>query len=434
MGRQGVADPAAGTPPRRVRPKRRLALAVLLAAAGLAVAVFPFRATWWGGWLLAIAEAGVVGGLADWFAVTAIFRRPLGLPIPHTALIPANWELMAQRVGSMVGDRVLTREYVAREIDRIDVAGLLARGALQLTPGDIASLTQTVARWLGDQLPAVTGADAVRRLLAVIRTWPLAPALARGLELAREQGLDQRLITATAEAVSAALERPMFRAAVTDVVDDLLVRYWARVGLYPRLLLSFADLFGMLDRQRMVGALHAGLREVARDPGHPLRRQIDEALAALPKRLREDGALAARVEAVKAELLDGEPLAGVVVEVMAALQRALKADLAAPESHMVAWVVERLEEVRRRLVEDETLRADLGQWAKRHAIDLVERYHGRMSAFIENGVRALGPEGAVRLIEEHAGDDLQYIRVNGTVIGGLAGGAIYGVHLLLRLL
>jgi uncharacterized membrane-anchored protein YjiN (DUF445 family) len=329
---------------------------------------------------------------------------------------------------------VLTREYVAREIDRIDVAGLLARGALQLTPGDIASLTQTVARWLGDQLPAVTGADAVRRLLAVIRTWPLAPALARGLELAREQGLDQRLITATAEAVSAALERPMFRAAVTDVVDDLLVRYWARVGLYPRLLLSFADLFGMLDRQRMVGALHAGLREVARDPGHPLRRQIDEALAALPKRLREDGALAARVEAVKAELLDGEPLAGVVVEVMAALQRALKADLAAPESHMVAWVVERLEEVRRRLVEDETLRADLGQWAKRHAIDLVERYHGRMSAFIENGVRALGPEGAVRLIEEHAGDDLQYIRVNGTVIGGLAGGAIYGVHLLLRLL
>jgi uncharacterized membrane-anchored protein YjiN (DUF445 family) len=85
-----------------------MALAVLLAAVLLAIASFPFRASVWGGWILAIAEAGIVGGLADWFAVTAIFRRPLGLPIPHTALIPANRELMAERVGTMVGDRVLS--------------------------------------------------------------------------------------------------------------------------------------------------------------------------------------------------------------------------------------------------------------------------------------------------------------------------------------
>src|SRR5262245_12715707 len=115
-------------PPHSVsRRQRRLALAVRLAAAVTAVLAYPFRATWWGGWILAIAEAGVVGGLADWFAVTAIFRRPLGLPIPHTALIPANWELMAARVGSMVGDRVLTKEYVAQEIARIDIAALIGR-------------------------------------------------------------------------------------------------------------------------------------------------------------------------------------------------------------------------------------------------------------------------------------------------------------------
>ena len=82
-----------------MRPKRRLALAVLLAAAATAIVAFPFRATWWGGFILAIAEAGIVGGLADWFAVTAIFRRPLGLPIPHTGIISANWELLARRVG-----------------------------------------------------------------------------------------------------------------------------------------------------------------------------------------------------------------------------------------------------------------------------------------------------------------------------------------------
>ena len=99
---------AARRPPRQ----RRLALLVLLAAVALAAAAIPFRATWWGGWILAIAEAGIVGGLADWFAVTALFRHPLGLPIPHTAIIPANWELMAERVGVMVGDRVLTKDYV----------------------------------------------------------------------------------------------------------------------------------------------------------------------------------------------------------------------------------------------------------------------------------------------------------------------------------
>src|SRR5215475_8481658 len=98
----------------RTPRQRRLALIVLLVAVALAIAAFPLRASWWGGWILAIAEAGIVGGLADWFAVTAIFRRPLGLPIPHTALIPANWELMARRVGTMVGSRVLTKKYVAQ--------------------------------------------------------------------------------------------------------------------------------------------------------------------------------------------------------------------------------------------------------------------------------------------------------------------------------
>jgi uncharacterized membrane-anchored protein YjiN (DUF445 family) len=226
----------------------------------------------------------------------------------------------------------------------------------------------------------------------------------------------------------------MFRAAVTDVIDDLVVRYSARVGFYPRLLLSVAALFGMIDRERMIPALRAGLREVAEDPGHPLRRQIDEALAALPRRLREDAALAARVEALKGEVLDTEAVVGLAQEAMDGLGRALRADLTGAQSHVAGWVVERLEEGRRRLVEDAALRQALGDWAKARAMELVDRYHDRLAAFIENGVRALGPDGAVRLIEEHAGDDLQYIRVNGTVVGGLAGGAIYAVHLLLQLL
>ena len=417
-----------------MRPKRRLALAVLLAAATLAIAAVPFRQTWWGGWILAVAEAGIVGGLADWFAVTAIFRRPLGLPIPHTGVIPANWELLARRVGTMVGDRVLTRAYVAREIGGLDVADLLARGALRVTRDEIQAVTRTIARWLADELPPLSGADAVARLRSVLHRWRLAPALAQAIELAREHGWDDRLIAALAQAVSEALERPVFREAVAEAVDDLLQRYRQRVGLYPRLLLDVASLFGVVDRDRIVAALGAGLREIARDPGHPLRRQIEDVVAGLPRRLREDPAIQARVEAVKTELLDGELVTRLAEEVLEGVRRALTADLAGAESHVVDWIVDRLDEGRRRLAGDAALRAELDGWLKARAIQLVDRYHGRIAAFIENGVRALGPEGAVRLIEEHAGDDLQYIRVNGTLVGGLAGGGLYGLHLLLKLL
>ena len=151
-------------------------------------------------------------------------------------------------------------------------------------------------------------------------------------------------------------------------------------------------------------------------------------------RLRSDAALAARVEALKAELL-GSPVAARVVEDAArAARRALLEDLARRDSDAVGWVVDRLERWRRTLVEDAVLRQEVDRWLKAHATALVERHHGLLAAFIEKGVHALGPEGAVRLLEEHAGDDLQYIRVNGTVVGGLAGGLLYGVHLLLRAL
>jgi uncharacterized membrane-anchored protein YjiN (DUF445 family) len=97
------------------------------------------------------------------------------------------------------------------------------------------------------------------------------------------------------------------------------------------------------------------------------------------------------------------------------------------------WIVERLERARRALADDEALRRELDQWAKSRVLEAVERHHQRLAEFIENGVLALGPDGAVRLIEEHAGDDLQYIRVNGTVVGGLAGGLLHAIRLALGL-
>ena len=147
------------------RRQRRFALIVLGVAAVSAVLAFPVRGTWWGGWILAIAEAGIVGGLADWFAVTAIFRRPLGLPIPHTGLIPANWELMAARVGTMVG--------------------ALARLSARVTRDDLQNATRLVSRWLAEQVPPQAIGELLERLRQLLLARPWAPRLAAALDFAR---------------------------------------------------------------------------------------------------------------------------------------------------------------------------------------------------------------------------------------------------------
>jgi uncharacterized membrane-anchored protein YjiN (DUF445 family) len=198
-----------------------------------------------------------------------------------------------------------------------------------------------------------------------------------------------------------------------------------------RFWLGLASVLGLVDRDRLVVALQAGLREVASDPSHPLRQRITETLAELPARLREDQRLIAAIEAFKIEALASPAVARLLEDTTATVRQALAADVAKPGSEIVGWVTDRLDRARQTLLADATLRAELDAWAKARIIELVERHHSRLAVFIENGVRALGPEGAVRLIEEHAGDDLQYIRVNGTVVGGLAGGAIYLVHLLM---
>ena len=408
--------------------QRRLALGVLLGAAALALAVFPVRHTWWGAWILAIAEAGVVGGLADWFAVTAIFRRPLGLPIPHTGLIPRNWELMAERVGVMVGSRVLTKDYVRDEVGRLDLAELLVRAAERVSRADLERATASVAGWAAEQLSPGAGAEAVARLRRILAQQPVAPLLATALRIARREGWDQRVLDGALAVLAGAMERPEFRTAVSDVVGDLLERYQERMGVYPRIWMGLATLLGVLDRERLVTALHAGLREVAKDRDHPLRTRGVEILADLERRLTEDRALIARVESVKAELLAAPAVAVLLDDAAASLTRTLRAELTGQRSELLPWLVDRLDRARQALIADADLRRRLDRWAKARVSELVERHHGRIAAFIANGVRALGPEGAVRLIEEHAGDDLQFIRVNGTIVGGLAGGVIHGVQ------
>src|SRR5881296_482695 len=286
---------------------KRRATGLLALAAAVFGAATAFEGQYpWLGYVRATAEASLVGGLADWFAVTALFRRPLGLPIPHTALIPANWELMAARVGTMVGSRVLTKEYVAREIARVDVSALIARAAERITARDLDVATRELARWLSAELSAKAAGDAVTRLRDLLLAHPLSPTLAGAL--------------------AEALERPALRETVGDLVDDVLGRYRERMGAYPRFWMGVASLLGLLDRDRAVAAIQSGLREVVRDPDHPLRRRITDTLGELPERLRRDTRLAARVEKAKVELLATPVATRVLEDAAVALRGTLLSD------------------------------------------------------------------------------------------------------------
>src|SRR5262249_19253901 len=170
---------------------------------------------------------------------------------------------------------------------RIDFADLLARGAERVSRADLEAITRTAARWVSEQLTPASAAELLARARRALVHAPLAPLLVTTLRIARHQGWDQRILDGGFSVLAGAMERPQFRQAVGEVIDDLLARYRERLGLYPRLFMGLATLLGVLDRDRLVSALHAGLREVARDRDHPLRAHGLEVLADFEQRLEK---------------------------------------------------------------------------------------------------------------------------------------------------
>src|SRR5262249_53751498 len=150
-------------------------------------------------------------------------------------------------------------------------------------------------RWAADQLSGSATDELVHVLHSALRAQPVTPLLAWALEAARREGWDRRIVAVAARALADAMDRPLVRQAVEGLVDDLLARYRERFGVFPGVLFGVADLFGLIDRSRIVAALAAGSRTVANDPEHPLRVELLEAMRAWPERLRGDPALAGRL-------------------------------------------------------------------------------------------------------------------------------------------
>jgi uncharacterized membrane-anchored protein YjiN (DUF445 family) len=409
--------------PRRARDlvrMKRLATGLFLVAAVvfLACVLVGDDAGAWVGYVRATAEASMVGALADWFAVTALFRHPLGLPIPHTAIIPRKKDQIGASLGAFVQENFLTRAVVEEKLTTIDVPGrlgglLAAPGRAQRLAGDASAMLTALTELLRDEdLEPAVAAIVDRKL----HETPAAPVVARVLELVVEGDRHQEVLSAALRLLSRFLEenRLVFRAQLGDA-SPAWVPDWVDDRVFDRV---FAGLQGFLD-------------EVGTDPRHELRRSYDARLRVYVHALRTDPDTAGRIEELKKELLEHPAVRTWSGSLWTNAKNAVLTAAADPDSELRTRIAGTIAQLARSLRTDPTLRELVQRHSHTIAGYMVERFAGDLADLVSSTVARWDTEETSQRIELQVGRDLQWIRVNGTVVGGLAGLVIYTVAQLL---
>ncbi len=362
----------------------------------------------WVGYVRAMAEAAMVGGLADWFAVTALFRYPLGIPIPHTAIIPSRKDQIGRSLGEFLQANFLSGPVVAERIVAAHPGERLAEWLQR--PGS----PETVARHAADALAALSGAmrddevhGAVSELvMSRLEQVELAPVAGKVLSVATEDGRHQEVLDSLLRG---------FDRLLVDQRDDLRSRFdrespwWVPEALDGRIF------------EKLYKGLRGFLAEVVDDPKHELRGHLDERLRAFAHDLQHDPELRARGEELKLEMLAHPALRGWTASMWADAKAALAEQALDPESTLRRRLSGAAESLGERLVEDPALRAKVDDALARFAAYVLDEYADTLSEMIESTVERWDPEVVTGQLELLLGRDLQFIRINGTVVGGFIG-------------
>lgn len=402
---------------RRLALRRMKALATsLLAVAAVVFAVaFALQDRYpWLGFVRAAAEGAMVGALADWFAVTALFRHPLGLRIPHTAIIPTRKDEIGATLGDFVETNFLSDEVVAGKLRSIDLAGAVA---------DWLSEPQNSRRVVAESFRGMTGLaallddDRMREAIeGVMRTHVVAPEW--GPPLGR---LGERVLSSGGhhEAVDLLLDRlDEWLAANPEAFGPVVSR---RI---PSWLPSFVD--RVID-ERLHAEARRFVREMRDDPDHRLRRSLDDYLAQLTDRLQHDEATIERLEAAKGRAFDDPRIREIAASTWSAARTAALDALSEEDSDLRRRAEAFVADVARRVLADHDMRASLNTRLTDAALHLVTNYRSDISHVITETVQSWDAAETTDKIETQVGRDLQFIRINGTVVGALAGLAIYSV-------
>ena len=406
-------------------PLRRMKVAAT-AALAIAAAVYVIGVTVHGGrggflaFVRAGAEAGLVGGLADWFAVTALFRRPLGLPVPHTALVPRKKDELATKLGEFVTGWFLTPEALARQVAD-------------------ARVVDRVGSWLAEpaHATAVAGELAIAADAALARVDGVEVADVC-LELARRHRASERtsplLGRLLAAAVDGDVQRPLIDVIAARGRDHIYTHMDQLRPTVRRFLEERNWLTSLVTTDRFVSRLlrdaAAELDAVSRRPEHPLRVALEGVLRDVAGELQADGRSGAAVEEVIGRLLEDPRVREVARDAAAGALRSVRSSLE-PGGDLVVRAAGLLERLGAALVGDGRLHSDVERWTTDVVGHAVRRYGGELTTLIRRQVGEWPAAAASRRIELAVGRDLQYIRINGTVVGALAGVTIHAVSLAL---
>ncbi|MFE7425287.1 DUF445 domain-containing protein [Streptomyces sp. NPDC014735] len=388
----------------------------------LLVALVYVLATWaqhagvsgWPGYVAAAAEAGMVGALADWFAVTALFKRPMGLPIPHTAIIPTKKDQLGQSLGSFVGENFLSGDVVRSRIHALGIGGRL--GAWLAEPAHADRVTAELATALRGALTvlrdsdvqAVVGEAITRRANAA----EIAPGLGKMLEKVVADGGHRRVVDLIC--VRAHDWLVLHGDSVMEAVQG------GAPGWTPR----FVD---KRVGERVYKELLRFVTEMRDMPGHPARASIDTFLTDFAADLRTDSETRARVERLKSEILGRSEVQEVIASAWASVRAMIITAADDEQSELRLRARASLLTFGARLATDGRMQAKLEGWLEDAAVYVVTTYRAEITSLISDTVASWDAEQTSKKIEAHIGRDLQFIRINGTVVGALAGLLIHTV-------
>ncbi len=411
----------------RAREERRERLALMkrraTALLGLATVVFLVVTLWGGdstlaGYVQATAGAAMVGGLADWFAVTALFRHPLGIPIPHTAIIVARKDQFGATLGEFIQDTFLTPDAIVARLEAAEVGPRLA--AWLREPDNASRLAGEVLDG-AVQVADLAADDDVRRVVQAavrdrVEQVPLAPLAGRGLAFLIRDGRHQ-------EALDAVLRE------LDQFIDEHRVELRERLGeVSPWWLPGAAE-----DRivERLVDAIRRLIDAMMVDEGHDLRKRFEERLVTLADQLQTSPELLERGERLKQELLAQPEVGEWATALWTDAKAALRAQAADPESEARRRLAGLVQAAGTRLAEDPTLAAAFDERMAQLVTYLVDRFHGEIVELVSGTISRWDAEETADRLELLLGPDLQFIRINGTVVGAMAGLALHALTQLL---
>ncbi|MEU7363743.1 MULTISPECIES: DUF445 domain-containing protein [Streptomyces] len=366
----------------------------------------------WTDYVAAAAEAGMVGALADWFAVTALFRHPLGLPIPHTAIIPTKKDQLGVSLGEFVGENFLSEDVVRRRLHAVGIGSRL--GAWLAEPEHADRVTAELATALRGALTvlrdsdvqAVVGEAITRRANAQ----EIAPGIGKTLERIVADGGHRRVV-----------DLVVTRAHDWLVLhrDDVMVAVEGGApGWTPR----------FVDRkvgERVYKELLRFVTEMRDMPSHPARGALDRFLTDFASDLQSDTDTRARVERLKGEVLGRGEVQDLIASVWTAVRSMIVAAAEDERSELRTRVRAALLSLGARMATEPKVQDKVDNWVEGAAVHVVTTYRAEITSLITDTVAGWDPEHTTRKIEAHIGRDLQFIRINGTVVGSLAGLLIY---------